>query len=33
MNLKDVKNWINSLPEEFLDFEVVNIYSVKRYYK
>ncbi len=23
MQLKDLKNWVNSLPEEFLDFNVV----------
>lgn len=24
MQLKDLKEWINSLPEEFLEFDVVN---------
>lgn len=25
MKLKEIKNWIESLPEEFLEFEVVNV--------
>ena len=24
MKLRDVKNWIESLPEEFLEFEIMN---------